>query len=409
MNGEQRGAGAALRADRLPSVLLVGAEENPALPILENLHGHGVRVTVASHRRTAMGFYSRYAHRRIASPDPEREPEAFGDWLTQTTSGGEYGVTLACGEDATWRLSCLADSLEGRTSIPLVRGDRFLVCRDKSLTMKAAERLGVPAPRTWYPEDVGIEAVARAIPEFPVVLKPCVSNGARGISYPGSAAELGAEYGLARRRFGPCIVQEFIPHSGMQYKAEVLLDREGRPIAGGVYDKPRYYPPTGGSSTLNSTVRRPDILETATKFLTGIGWWGMGDCDFIQDPRDGVVKLMEVNPRFTRSIRILVWAGLDFPWLLYQVALGGSPGHQFEYREGLFMRYLFSDVVWFLRSPERFRARPSFFWFWGSNLRDEIFSWKDPGPWLGYCATMAANLTSARRRSKMLRIGSTAG
>ena len=74
--------------------------------------------------------------------------------------------------------------------------------------------------------------------------------------------------------------------SGMQYKAEILLDADTKILAGGVYDKPRFYPPTGGSSTLNSTVDRPDILDLGSRFLQGIGWYGMGDCDFILDPRD---------------------------------------------------------------------------------------------------------------------------
>jgi len=30
-------------------------------------------------------------------------------------------------------------------------------------------------------------------------------------------------------------------------------------------------------------------------------------------PRDEVLKLMEVNPRFTRTIRVLVEAGRDYP------------------------------------------------------------------------------------------------
>lgn len=88
-------------------------------------------------------------------------------------------------------------------------------------------------------------------------------------------------------------------------------------------------------STLNSTVDRPDILAAGMRLLQGIGWHGMGDCDFIVDPRDGVPKLMEVNPRFTRSIKILVAAGLEFPYLLYRLALGLPVEPQFEYRKGL--------------------------------------------------------------------------
>ncbi len=385
------------------TVLLLGADENECLPILASLHRHGVSVTAAAPRRLSMGHFSRYPAKRLISPDPNKEPELFINWVEESVKGGQYAVTLVCGETATWLLASARTRLEPYTRIPLVDVSRFYICRDKSRTMKEAERLGIPIPRTYYPDDVGIEAVARAIPAYPVVLKPCISNGARGISYPKNAAELASLYQATRAEYKSCIVQEFIPHSGMQYKAEILLDANQNILAGGVYDKPRFYPPTGGSSTLNSTVDRQDILDLGIRYLKGIGWYGMGDCDFIVDPRDNTPKLMEVNPRFTRSIKILVSAGLDFPYLLYRLALGLPVDPQFNYAKGLYLRYFLSDCVWFLRSPNRFKARPSFFWFFGRNLKDEIFSWADPAPSIAFFIVYVSRLFNKKTRQSMLR------
>ena len=386
-----------------PAVLLLGADENESLPILANLHRHGVPITAAAPQRLSMGLFSRYPSVRLISPNPNAEPEKFIDWVEQTVKGGAYPVTMVCGETATWLLANAHERLAPYTRIPLVDVSRFYLCRDKSKTMKEAERLGIPIPKTYYPDDVGIEAVARAIPAYPVVLKPCISNGARGISYPKDAEELQALYVQTRAEYKSCIVQEFVPHSGMQYKAEIILDADRKILAGGVYDKPRFYPPTGGSSTLNSTVDRPDILDLGIRFLQGIGWYGMGDCDFIVDPRDNVPKLMEVNPRFTRSIKILVEAGLEYPYLLYCLALGLPVEPQFNYKKGLYLRYFLSDCVWFLRSPNRFKARPSFFWFFGRNLRDEIFSWADPAPTVAFVVVFFSRLFNQKSRQSMLR------
>ena len=386
-----------------PPVLLLGADENESLPILANLHRHGVPIAAAAPRRLSMGLFSRYPFRRLISPNPNVDPEKFVDWVEQTVKSGEYPVTLVCGETATWLMANARERLAPHTRLPLVDVSKFYLCRDKSRTMKEAERLGIPIPKTWYPDDVGIEAVARTIPSYPVVLKPCISNGARGISYPKDAAELKALYAQTKARYASCIVQEFVPHSGMQYKAEIILDGTGKILCGGVYDKPRFYPPTGGSSTLNSTVDRPDILDLGIRFLQGIGWFGMGDCDFIVDPRDNVPKLMEVNPRFTRSIKILVEAGLEYPYLLYRLALGLPVEPQFEYKKGLYLRYFLSDCVWFLRSPNRFKARPSFFWFFGRNLRDEIFSWADPLPTIAFVIVFFSRLFDSKSRQAMLR------
>ena len=386
-----------------PPVLLLGADENECLPILANLHRHGVSIAAAAPRRLSMGLFSRYPYRRLISPNPISEPEKFVDWVEQTVKGGEYPVTLVCGETATWLMANARERLAPSTRVPLVDVSKFYLCRDKSKTMKEAARLGIPAPKTWYPDDVGIDAVIQEIPTYPVVLKPCISDGARGTSYPKNADDLKASYAKTRTEYINCIVQEFVPHSGMQYKAEIILDATGKVLCGGVYDKPRFYPPTGGSSTLNSTVDRPDILNLGIRFLQGIGWYGMGDCDFIVDPRDNVPKLMEVNPRFTRSIKILVEAGLEFPYILYRLALGQTVEPQFQYKKGLYMRYFLSDCVWFLRSKDRFRAQPSFFWFFGRNLKDEIFSWADPAPTLAFLAVYFSRLLSRKSRQFMLR------
>jgi predicted ATP-grasp superfamily ATP-dependent carboligase len=231
-----------------------------------------------------------------------------------------------------------------------------------------------------------------------VVLKPNTSDGARGISFPKSRDELLRAYGATVAGYGPCHIQEYVPQTGRQFKAELLLDADQEVKAWCVYHKIRYYPPAGGSSTLNATVARKDILEMSAKMLQAICWYGMGDCDFIEDPRDGVPKLMEINPRFTRSIKICSLAGIDFPYLLYKVALGETFAAVLDYRTDVFLRYLTADLAWFLKSPERFRARPSFFWFTGDNLTDEILTWKDPGPALAHLLARAGSLLRPNER-----------
>jgi predicted ATP-grasp superfamily ATP-dependent carboligase len=383
-------------------VLLLGAEETPALPILWSLSRRGIPVTVGSHRRVCTGLLSRFPARRLVYPDPSADPDGFLDWLGSTVRSGRFPVTLGCGEQVTFLLARHRSAIEAFTSVPVVELPIFMQCRDKSLTMKAASRCGVPTPVTWFPEEEGLEAVA-ARATYPAVVKPCVSDGARGISYVRDPDWLPGVYLETRARYGACIVQEFIPHGGLQYKAELLIDRSGRIRLAGTYAKLRYYPPSGGSSTLNRTVHRADLIERATRLLTHLRWYGMGDCDFIVDPRDGVPKLMEVNPRFTRTIRVLVEAGIDYPYELYRLALGLEPETDGAYREDVYLRYLPADLVWFLRSEERFRARPSFFRFFAKNLHYEEWSWRDPLTGFGFWASLLADMLDPSARRSRLR------
>jgi hypothetical protein len=66
-------------------------------------------------------------------------------------------------------------------------------------------------------------------------------------------------------------------------------------------------------------------------------------------------------------------------------------------------RYLPADVAWFLRSPERFRARPGFFRTFFTGAADEIFSFGDPGPALAYALGSIADLFDPETRRYRLR------
>jgi len=385
-----------------PGVLLLGVDETPALPIIWSLARRGIPVTVGSFRRLCAGMLSRFPVGRLVHPNPAKHPDAFTDWLIGTVKAGRYPVTLGCGEDLTFLLARHRPDLDAFTTIPLVELPTFMQCRDKSLTMKAAARCGVPTPATWYPEEEGIEAVVSKA-TYPAVVKPCISDAARGITYVRTPETLRTTYRETRERFGACIVQEFIPHDGMQYKAELLLDRSGRVRLAGTYAKLRYYPPTGGSSTLNRTVHRPDLIELSARLLTHLRWYGMGDCDFIVDPRDEKPRLMEVNPRFTRTIRVLVEAGLDYPYELYRLALGLEPGGGDSYREEVYLRYLAADFVWFLRSRDRLRARPSFFRFFSKGLCYEEWSRRDPLTGVGFWVSLFLDMLDPTTRRNRLR------
>jgi len=155
--------------------------------------------------------------------------------------------------------------------------------------------------------------------------------------------------------------------------------------AGIVYSKLRYFPIHGGSSIINRTVLRPEIIENAHKLLKAMKWRGFADFDFITDPRDGMAKLMEINPRIPACFRITVAAGIDFPYMIAKLALGEDIPKVDGYQTDVYLRYFPLDVLWFLKSPERFRAKPSFFRFFGKNLHDQIISLRDPGPILGFC------------------------
>ncbi len=270
------------------------------------------------------------------------------------------------------------------SKLMLVPYETFRLGRDKVETLKAAARCGVPIPKTWYPEEQELDEIA-AETAWPVLVKPAIANGARGIHFVHAAAQLKQTYADVQASFGRTFVQELIPHKGLQYKVDLILGHDGELLAGVVYSKIRYYPASGGSSVLNETVDRPDILEHAARLARSLGWFGLCDFDFIQDVRDNTPKLMEINPRFPESFRMCEAAGVDFPRILYRLASGETVLPQLNYRKGRYLRFLPGDLLWFFTvGNQRWHTRPSFFNFFDPRTTDQLISLRDLGPIIGY-------------------------
>lgn len=378
-------------------VLVMDGRIQSCLPVLKALRQAGHHVTIAESDPLCAGFFSRYPHRRIRHRDPRRNPEGFLEDLIRHLSTGIYDVLIPILDVTAELVARHKPILEKYVRIPLVDYPTFMLARDKSKTMKLAQRMGIPSPKTYFPDERGLDEVAEVI-DYPVFIKPNVSVGARGLTRAHNAVELKKLYPHVVEYYGPCTVQECIPQSDLQYKAQFLLDRQGMVIASIVYSKIRYFPLTGGVSTLNCTVIRDDIGNLGIQLLRGMKWYGYADIDFITDPRDGQVKVLEVNPRITGSVKICFEAGVDFANLLVGLALRRNLSSVESYQQGIYLRHPGLDFLWFLKSRNRFRTSPSWFWFLGKNLRYEIFSISDPGPGAAYLLANLRDLFSPEAR-----------
>ncbi len=395
-------------------VLLLDGDTRQAIPVAKALRAAGHHVAVAVSQRVSMGGWSRYPHERLRVPAlPSHGPsdiraKAERAWLDAVLAHlrqQRFDVTIPLFDTSAALVSRHLDAFAALTRVPLVGWDRFVHAHDKHLTMQACARAGVPHPRTLCPHERGVESViaeADAVLGWPCLWKPDIGHGAAGIRKVASPQEALALYPALVAEFGPCALQEFVPQTGMQFKAQLFRGRD-RAIHGAVvFDKVRYYPVSGGTSSLNTTVDRPDIVETCRRLLDAIDWESHADIDLIEDPRDGSVKVMEINPRVTGSIKIAFEAGVDFADLLVRHALGEPLPACGGYRVGVQMRYMPLDVLWFLSSPGRLRAEPSFFRFVGRDLCYQEGSLDDPLPALAAWASGAEKwLDPAFRRRKL--------
>jgi predicted ATP-grasp superfamily ATP-dependent carboligase len=184
------------------------------------------------------------------------------------------------------------------------------------------------------------------------------------------------------------LIQEYIPDGGGTFGLSALFDEASKVKAAFVHKKLRMYPVQGGPSTLRESVHHPQIMDIGLSLLKALNWVGVAMVEFKVDPRDGLPKLMEVNPRFWGSLQLAILSGIDFPYLILRMAKGEKVEPILHYEIGRRCRWLLlGDILHFLKNPNRFKLNPSFFHFFDPNTSDDILSKKDPFAVLGAMAT----------------------
>ena len=306
---------------------IVLGSDYKALGIVRSLGRQGIPVWVLRDEH-AIAAFSRYCARSLAWPTAgEDEQVAF--LLGLGSRHGLDGWALYANDDETAALLARhRATLSERFVVTTPSWEILRWAYDKRLTYRCAAALGVGHPRTEYPANRA-ELEATDIP-FPAILKPAL----RAEQNPFTMAKawrvddreaLLARYDEATGLVEPSLimVQELIPGAGEQQLSYAALCRDGTPIASVVARRTRQWPMDfGRASTFVETVDDPEVEATAALVLARIGYSGIVEVEFKRDPRDGALKLLDINPRVWGWHSLGRAAGVDFPFLLWRVLHG---------------------------------------------------------------------------------------
>jgi len=301
--------------------------------------------------------------------------------------------------------------------IPFSDHDRYDALSDKEKLFRQAEELAISMPETLFSSDftsreaLMSEAVRMG---FPLVVKAAHSRErlsgryiASSATYANDPNELKTVLGVPPYDQLRCLVQKRIQGPGIGI---FLLARNGDVLARFAHRRIREKPPSGGVSVLCESVQPPaEALDIASRLISTTGWHGVAMVEFKLDTEENRPKLIEVNARFWGSLNLAIRAGVDFPFLLYRLALGESVEGPAGYRIGLKSRWEFGDLDHLLirlkRDPDhpslsgtRVRKRDAVAVFLADFLRPsvahEVFEWGDPGPFLFEAKEYVRNLVS---------------
>jgi predicted ATP-grasp superfamily ATP-dependent carboligase len=372
-------------------VLITDGHWRKAVAAVRALGRRGIDVTVGESTRLAAAAFSRYCRRAVVYPSPMFKPSGFADFIYKELSRRPYQMLLPMEDEPMALLSQHRTELSRLTYLPIVPYEKFQFARSKDAVLKLAESLGIPVPKTWYVDSIEQLHDLKARLPYPVVIKPRMSSGALGLCFPQNEHDFMQHYQAVHQRFPYPLIQEYIPRQGTGYGASFLFDEKAEVKASFVHKRLREYPVEGGASTLRESVRRDDIRDMAFTLLKALDWFGVAMVEFKVDPRDGIPKLMEVNPRFWGSLALAIESGVDFPYLLYRMSRGEKFQAVEEYEIGRRCRWVVpGDLLHFIYNPERMSLLPEFLNFWDGKTSHDVFSLRDPLPLL---ATILTPLT----------------
>jgi predicted ATP-grasp superfamily ATP-dependent carboligase len=145
-------------------------------------------------------------------------------------------------------------------------------------------------------------------------------------------------------------------------------------------------------------------LDQAARLLKKLEWYGVAMVEFKVDPRDGIAKLLEINPRFWGSLALAIYSGIDFPYLLYCLATGRQVPAMLEYEDGKRCRWLIGDALHFLSRYGPVRGCVEFVRSFDHGIGCDEFSSDDPFALAAYLVTLPPRwLLSSAFRAEMTR------
>jgi len=377
-------------------VVVTDGEQRAGLAVVRSLGRAGYAPIVLSKEARSLGGASRYADAAVQVPDPLKRSADFLDAVSGVVKRYGAKVVVPVTEPSSFALLDAASGLHGA----IVAGptlSSFRAISDKEHVLDVARQVGLATPAQIRIERASdIDVVSLTEVPFPVVLKPTrsVRSGAiHSVVYAADANALRSRVTSLPESAFPLLVQQRIvgPGTGV-----FLLRWDGRVLATFAHRRLRETPPSGGASVYSESVAAdPELVTGATRLLERFDWRGVAMLELKRDANTGTAYVMEVNGRLWGSLQLAIDAGVDFPRLLVDAALGHPNAAIPAYRTGVRLRWWWGDVNHLLvrlrHSADRLSLPPNApsrrrliadFLTWRAANRSETFRADDPRPFL---------------------------
>lgn len=393
-------------------VLIAEGYSPTSLPIMRSLEKKGIKTAVLTSFSVYTSLFSKYCGTQFLVPSTSLQTEWF-QAVEKIVKKVKLDVYFPQSEWSLIPISKNRDKLTPYLKLPIASQDSILTCFDKRSTLELALENGVPIPETRFVKNSAELNLAAQEMRYPCVVKPrwsVVWQKDRAFDRRGgfvnSPSELIATYNSIHQYFPYPLIQEYVP--GFNYSVAAVYN-EGKPRAFCCIKVQRAWPRSGGNSCYRESASLdPQMKNYTEKLLESLNWHGIAEVEFRLDPRDNTPKLMEINPRFWGSLCVAMKAGVDFPYLLYKIAMDGDTRGTFNYKLGVKGRLLEQELFYLVSlikdSSENSNERSSnlslfasWLKFYEPGLFYDTFEMSDPVPFFFRIAMLPKGLLQVLR------------
>lgn len=327
------------------SVLVTAGEYRIALSVTRALGSFGIPVAVLSSEPKAMTFFSRYCTQKILTP-PDYEKQEYISFLEKLVRTQTFSGLIFCDDVSIDYVGENRETFRRHVPFLLPAQEWLGLALDKIQMLRFAVDRGIDIPATVIGEETDqLVDLTRGM-NYPLIVKGAGGDSSRHVQIVKeedklrNAIELIAGIEKTRGINRQIIVQEYV--TGQIYSAIVLCN-EGSIVSAFMMRKLLSYPSWGGICVEGESFYDGEFRDVINRFFTKIPWHGIAEVEFVNDCRDGRLKLIELSENFNWGLDLAVASGVNLPLFAYRLIRGEElrlNGH-YNYQIG-------KKFLWFL-------------------------------------------------------------
>lgn len=357
-------------------VLVTDSGGKQPYAMIRGLKDIGCHVTVICGSKHDTCYVSNKPDEKILNTRYNENNDDKFRYLLSLVSSGKYDVLMPIGEMSTDFVTQHEDVFKKFVKIACAPRDIYLKCFNKQITFDQAMKSGIPCPYTRRSDQDIKDYLKRC--KFPIIIKPRRGIGSIGFHKFKDIEEFQSYLADPTFNVDDYVVQEFVDFEH-RIGTLIFMDKQQRVCTSYATDVLRWFPLDAGSAVFLGSTDSPKLLYETAKLLRDLGWQGFAAACFMIDKETGNPKLLEINGRIPASVHLAYMLGFNISRQLLELIYDEEVTRYPENTQfGKYLRHFDTDIAWFIKSHNRFRAKPS--WFNWKNTEEVLFRKDDPKP-----------------------------